>query len=398
MRLYLALFFTLVALRLHAEPQIWRVGSKGADYSGATEEPIIKAVAAAQKAGGGTVIIQEGTYQLQRGIRFDGVKGVTLRGEGKVVLQLRPARISQLQKAGAVGDDTLLLQDSLQIPAGLHLRVLAPGETNSFTGKPTPHFSVTTLSVDGRTLKLRTPLVYPAEAGVRIWDENEPNVLEFAGACERIVIENLTLEGGLQAASIQQATHNTRCGVMIEGRYDYAKGPIGPKPKEITIRDCRIQNFHGRGVAIYSADQIVVENCQIENTLDEGLDLDHFANGCTLRNNSVRRATVGVEMNDANDSRVENNRCEEVDAGIRIWRWCKQEELNVRNEVRNNRLAGIRRVALEFQSGTANNLIEGNRLTLAPGSDIRREKWFRDAGKDNRWVDNLIEVSEPKKP
>ncbi|MCD6049429.1 MAG: Pectate lyase superfamily protein [Verrucomicrobia bacterium] len=374
----------------HAETKTWRVGHTHGDFVGTTEEPILKAILAANENGGGTVLIQGGVYQLRKGFFLESVKGVTIRGEGKVTLQLRPAIITELKTALQTGDRTLSLKTETALPIGLRLRVMAPEETNSFTGKPTPHFTVTVASVKGDTVMLKEPAKFPAPAHTRAWDEDDPNLFEIRGDSERIIIENLELEGSLKDGDIQQATHNTRCGVFIQGRYDYAKGPLGPKPKEIMVRNCRIQNFHGRGVAIYSSERCVVENCQISNTLDEGVDLDHFANGCTVRSNVIRRASVGIEMNDANDSQVEKNRIEDSSVGIRMWRWCQHEELNVRNEVRNNQLKGIRRQAIDFQEGTANNVVQGNRLELKAGDDTKKEKWFRDAGKSNRWVENEI--------
>lgn len=392
MKILPALFLAMTALQLQAASPVWRVAHSGAEFNGTTEQPIVQAIAAAKKAGGGTIVIQAGTYQLQSGIRFDSVKGLTIRGEGKVVLQLRPAIITELSKAASVGEDSLELKDGITMLPNLRLRVKAPGEINSFTGKPTPEFRVLVESVTGSKVKLKAPLLYQAEAGTRVWNEDEPNLLEFKGACENIVIEHLTLEGGLLSDGIQQATHNTRCGVFIEGRFDYVKGPIGPKPQTITIRDCQIENFNGRGVAIYSADKCVVENCVTRNTLDEGIDVDHFANGCVIKGNQIYHAPVGIELNDANDSLVVDNHCEDVAAGIRIWRWCKQDELNVRNQIHKNVLKNIQRVALELQTGTANNSISDNVLHLLPEADQRKEKWFRDAGKDNHWENNHISM------
>ena len=49
-----------------------------------------------------------------------------------------------------------------------------------------------------------------------------------------------------------------------------------------------------------------------------------------------RAASVGVELNDANDCLVQNNDFRECVTGLNLWRWCKQEDLNKRNAIRGN--------------------------------------------------------------
>ncbi len=388
----IALLLTVATL---ASAGNWKVSQEGAGkFSGANHEPVLAAIAEAEKSGGGEIEIGPGVYRINKSLSLDGTKHLVLRGQGDVTLQLAPALVTELAAPAAVGTSTLILQSSERVRVGLLLRVMAPGKIAAITGEPKPSFEAEVIAIDGTTVTLKDPLLYSAPAGARVVDERDLNLFTIAGESEDITLENLTLDGGLQPDGLQQATHHTRCGVWIQGRYDYLKGPSGPKPRRITIRNCRLRNFHGRGIAIYSADDCVVENCVIENVLDEGINLDHFSERCRVTGNVVQSAKVGIELNDVNDSVVEHNEIGNCRFGIRVWRYCKLEALNLRNEILTNRLSGIASFALEFQSGTSGNLARGNVLTVPAGSRGKAEGKFRDAGSGNRMEENRIEERE----
>ncbi len=388
------LFLPIFLLPIMASASTWRVAQDGSgDFNGTDDAPLREAIERA-KADGGEIVVGPGVYRIGKRLALGGVKHLLIRGEGEAVLQLAPALVTELAVPAEVGATTLTLRSPEGLRAGLKLRVIAPGEIVAITGKPKPSFETVVASVDGATATLAEPLRFGATAGTRVVDENDLNLFTLDGGCDDVTFENLTLDGALKPDGLRQATHHTRCGVWIQGHYDYLKGPSGPKPRRIVLRDCRIRNFHGRGIAIYSADDCVVENCVIENTLDEGINLDHFVERCRVVGNVIRQATVGIELNDVNDSVVERNEIENCSIGIRVWRYCKLERLNVGNMVRENRLRGIEGRALEFQVGTAENIARDNVLEMPKGSDDTPEKRFRDAGDGNRLERNRVESGE----
>ncbi len=389
------LYALLLMVSSMASAEAWRISpTGGGDFGGENADPILAAIARTKEAGVGEIVIASGVYRIGRSLSLDGVKHLVLRGQGEVTLRLAPALVTELAAPAAVGDTTLTLRSPEGLRVGLKLRIMAPGEIVVITGQPKPSFETDVIAVEGATVTLNEPLLYPAPAGARVVDERDLNLFTITGESEHVTLENLTLEGGLRPDGLQQATHHTRCGVWIQGRYDYLKGPSGPKPRRITIRNCRIRNFHGRGIAIYSADDCIVENCVIENVLDEGINLDHFSGRCRVVGNVVRAAKVGIELNDVNDSVVENNEIANCHFGIRVWRYCKLEELNVRNEILSNRLRGIAGVALELKNGTSANVARGNILTVPAGSGEKPGARFRDTGSGNRMEDNRIEEAE----
>ena len=77
-----------------------------------------------------------------------------------------------------------------------------------------------------------------------------------------------------------------------------------------------------------------------------------------------------VELNDANDCVVSGNRLEACGIGLNLWRWCRQDELNVRNEIRDNQFLSTRGNGLQIQADTARNSIRGNIVRGCGGSGI----------------------------
>lgn len=379
-----------LCLPIGASAASWTVAQEGsADLVGNDHVPLRAAIAKA-KVSGGEIVIKPGTYRIGQSLVFDGVNHVRLRGEGQVVLQLAPALVTELAAPVVVGDTKLVLRAAEGVQTGLKLRVLAPGDIIPITGKPKPTFETVVTEVAGTTVTLKEPLRYPAAAGTRVVNDNDLNLISIRGDSDGIFIENVTLDGGLRPDGIRQATHQTRCGVWIEGRFDYMTGSTGPKPRHLTVRDCQIRNFHGRGIAIYSGEDCLVEGCVIDNVLDEGIDIDHFTTHVRVAGNHVSHAPTGIELNDVNDSEVDRNLIEDCATGVKVWRYCKVEELNVRNVITDNRLRRMAGLAVDLQTGTARNIVRGNVVESAASTNL--EKQFRDAGKEN-WVEaNRVEL------
>ncbi len=387
-----------MALPLVAKAETWRVSQDGTgELAGRDEKPILAAIAKA-RAIGGEIVIGPGIYQINQSLKLDQAKNLTLRGEGDVVLKLAPALVTELAQPAAVGDGTLELKSPEGLKPGLRLRIMAPGEIVPLTGGPKPSFDATIASIAGTKVTLSAPLRFPAPVDTRVVNENDLNLVSIWGEGEKITLLNLTLDGALDAEGLRQATHNTRCGVWVQGRYDYLKGPIGPKPRGIRIENCHFRNFHGRGIAIYSAEDCVVENCIVENVLDEGINLDHFVERCRVVGNQVRKATVGIEMNDTNDCTIVENSIEDCRFGIRLWRYCKIEALNLRNEVRSNHLRGIGSVAVEFKAGTKSNLATDNVLRVPEAAKTDPGNHFRDSGEGNRMENNRVQSDDVSSP
>ncbi|MBI5820503.1 MAG: right-handed parallel beta-helix repeat-containing protein [Verrucomicrobia bacterium] len=331
-------------------------------FNGANEQPIQAAIDDARRQGGGEIVIGAGEYLIRSSLRIAGATNLTIRGKPGAILRLPPMPNALIVEAAAIGAGALSVDNVAGFTNGMRLHFCAPGKTNRFTGKPDPYFIARLARVESDRLVLAEPLAFAAPAKTRLYPEAEPNIFHVTKSSAGIVIEGLTLEGGRRASDPKISGHVVRCGVLAEGGYGYEIGPIGLPVRGLVVRRCIIRQCFGRGVAMYAVADGVVEDCVIEGTVDEAIDLDHFATGCRATGNRVARCRVGVELNDANDCLVRSNRFEACDAGINLWRWCRQPELNVRNRILDNQFLDTSRSAVAIQTGTASNVISGNRI------------------------------------
>lgn len=354
---------------------------------GGDGKDIAAAVKEVMKEGGGTVTIAPGEYVVSAPIILAGAKDVTLRGEPGAVLKLPPMAYGKVAAETPAGATILKLKEARGFKPGMQLKLIAPGAIHPFTKKPAPYFIAKPTAVDSETVTLEKPTEFAAPAETEVLWADEPNMIEVHDAAENVVVEQLTLDGGATPDQPQVATHNTRSGVWVVGKYDYEKGPTGPKPRGVVVRDCVIRRFNGRGVAFYSAEEALVERCRIEQTLEEAIDFDHFVVRAVARENDLRDCRLGVEINDANDCVVERNRMIGGTAGVRIWRWCKMPELNVRNRIVENEFRVGKRYAIEMLEGTAQNSASANEIYLPRGKKL--EDAIKDHGEGNQVGENV---------
>ena len=340
------------------------------DFNGKDEKPILAAIEKVRAAGGGTIRISSGTYVCGRSIALKDAKKITFQGEPGAMLKLPPLQFAETSADAVVGGSELRVRVQQGLTPGLRLRIMAPGAIDSFSGKAKPTFFIGLEKIDGDRLLLAKPLEFPVPAGTRIINEDAPNLFEFRGACEGIVIEQLAIDGGRTSTDPAVSGHAQLCGIFASGAYNYTDGPTGPPVSRLIVRDCTIRNCFGRGVALYAVRNAMVERCTIEDTVDEAIDLDHFAVGCIVSQNAVARCHVGVELNDANECTVLRNRFEACDIGVNLWRWCKLPDLNTRNVIMENAFVGTKGNALQLAAGTATNIVSHNHIRGSGGKSI----------------------------
>ncbi len=340
------------------------------DFNGADDQPILAAVQKARAAGGGEIVIKAGTYRCANPIALKDAKKITFRGVPGARLTLPPLQYAETSADATVGASELRVRVQQGMAKGVRIRIMSGGAIDSFSGKQKPSFFVTLSAAESARLVLEKPLEFPVPTGTKIINEDAPNLFELRGACEDIAIEQLTIDGGRTASDPAVSGHAQLCGVFAAGSYDYVKGLTGPPMQGIAVRDCVVRNCFGRGVAFYAVRNGIVERCTIEDTVDEAVDLDHFAVGCIVNQNAVARCGVGVEMNDANECAVLRNRFEACRIGINLWRWCKQPDLNTRNVIMENAFIGTKGNALQLAAGTATNIVHGNHIRGSGGKAI----------------------------
>ena len=339
-------------------------------FSGKDHRPLQAAIDQARKQGGGEIAIGRGEYLIGQSLKISNAGHLSFRGEEGAVLRLPPLPHAKVAEAAESGATSVRVDRTDRFEPGMVLHFVAPGKVHPFTGKPEPYVLAKIERVESGVFVLQRPLEFPLPAGTTVYREGAPNVFAISGGCEDITIERLTLDGGRGRNDPAISGHVIGCGILAEGRYKYEEGPLGPPVRGLAIRDCVIRGCYGRGVALYSVVDSTIERCTIEDTVDEAIDFDHFAVRCRAVDNRIVRCQVGVEMNDANDCLVENNRFDSCRVGINLWRWCRQPELNVRNRIVENRFSDTAGSVVLLRAGTASNVIEGNIISGCLGNGI----------------------------
>ena len=339
------------------------------------ENQIQKFVDEAIKAGGGEVAVPPGTYILPRGLMLKDAKQIALFGmdRERCILKLPPIAYAECAQDTAAGGTEIPTSRSQNLASGMKLWIEAPGAIDSFTKKATNYHLATVKSVEQGKILLSTPLKFPVPAKTQIRDSEAANLIEIRGASENIHLRNLTLDGGRVEGDPPVRGHAQLCGVFAAGPYDYEKGPKGPKVKGIAVEDCIIQNFFGRGVALYSVENVRVARCTIMDTNDEAIDFDHFTSKGEARGNRIARCHVAFELNDANDVLITANEVRDCGIGVNLWRWCKQPGLNEGNQIVDNEFLNTAENVVQLGKETAKNLVQNNDITGAGKNGIVRE-------------------------
>lgn len=324
--------------------------------------PIQQWIDEAIQAGGGVVTIPEGTHVLPKGLLIKDAKKLAIRGMHKerCILKLPPLAYAECAAATPAGSASLPVKNARGWTPDMRLHLKAEGEMEAFTKKPRPYVLAILAAMKDGVFELKEPLRFPIPAGTVIRHKDAPNLIEIRGTCDTIEIANLTLDGGRMEADPPVQGHAQLCTLFASGAYSYETGPKGPKPKDIVVRDCLIQNVFGRGVAFYSAEKPVVERCSFRDGTDEAVDFDHFTTGGIARGNQIIRHRIAFELNDVNDCDVEGNEARDCAVGVNLWRWCKQPELNTGNIIRNNLFQNLTGNGLQIGKGTARNVFEDN--------------------------------------
>jgi len=319
---------------------------------------------AIQSKDGGEVVIPPGRHVLERALIIRDAQKLRITGldAETTVLALAPAAFAICVQEAKAGETVVRASRMQELKPGMDLRIEAEGEIDAFTKKPKPYHLAKVKAVRENEIELAAPLKFPCPAGTMLRDLHAPNLIELRGKCDKVLISKLTLDGGRTEADPLIRGHSELCGIFAQGDYSYEKGPTGPKVRGVMIDRCFIQNCHGRGIALYSCEDVRIEKCTIRDTSDEAIDLDHFTSGAVLRHNHVARSLVGVELNDASGCVVEQNDFLECGTGINLWRWCKQAGLNEKNVIRGNEFLRTKGNGVQLASGTALNTVTENTI------------------------------------
>ncbi|WP_395746035.1 right-handed parallel beta-helix repeat-containing protein [Prosthecobacter sp.] len=324
------------------------------------------------KAGGGEVVIPPGTHIIEHGLMVKDAKKLRIIGldAEETVLKLPPVAYAVSSGATAAGAPSIPVKSQRGFKPGMRLKIEADGELDTFTKRPRPYHNARVKSVGPRSIELDAPLKFAVPPDTMIRHEDAPNLIEIRGASEEVRIEKLIFDGGRVEGDPPVRGHAQLCAIFASGKYDYEKGPTGPKVKKLSISRCFIQNCHGRGVALYSVEAAEIDDCTIRDTSDEAIDFDHFTVKSVATHNHITRCLTGVELNDATDCLVAGNEFRGCTTGINLWRWCEQPGLNEGNLIMQNVFEHTFGNAVQIATGTKGNIVAQNEINASGKNGI----------------------------
>ena len=327
-----------------------------------SETDLATAIREAVAEGGGRIALPPGVIRIEKGLRLEEVRNLTLTGSpgDATVLQLPPLVYAISDGATAAGATRIAVSKCQGFRPGMKLHIETEGEIDAFTKQPKPYVLAEVKAVEDGGLVLAEGLKFPVPAGTLIRDPDAPNLIEIREGCEGIHLEKLVIDGGRVDGDPPLRAHAQLCGVFVQGKYSYEKGPTGPKPSKIALVNCLVRNCHGRGIALYSAEDCEILGNRFHDLSDEAIDLDHFAVRIRVVDNEIRRAPIGIEMNDASDCLIEGNRVHDCRSALHLWQFCKLPGLNEGNRIVGNRFEGFRGKAIQIQEHLTKNTVERN--------------------------------------
>ena len=366
-----------------------------------------QAVDACGARGGGTVVAEAGSHRLSRALRFHDAVDVTLVGEGTARLEMAEQVVMTVAEAAEKGRNVIVLKGRHAGLEACGLEIQAPGRVDTTPGtnrrRQIPYISVEAHRVSGNRLTLRAPLAYPVPAGTKIITSY--NAVDITGHCQGLTLENVVIDGNRARWPVRPLNHSTHCGIFAAASYSYEKGPLAKPIKRIAIKNVTVGGFHHRGVAFYNVTDSLLVGCKVEQTGAEAIDLDHFTFRSKVIDCRVRRAPVGVELNDASHCGVVSSLIEDCTTGIKLWRWCTLDGLNTANRFARNTIRRAAREGIYLAAGTTGSRVTDNTIencaigiriagddSLVQGNTLRRcRERLQAAGKGNQLLDRVEE-------
>jgi parallel beta-helix repeat protein len=339
--------------------------------TGGTDKTIQDAIDAVNKAGGGRVVLKPGEYVLHRGLILQNARGVSIIGGPGVRLKFAPEVCVVAAADAPKGQDFVEVESAAGVAEGMHLEIQAQGRleiTPSGSKYQVTYFDATAAAIEGNKITMRRPLEYAVPKGAKML--NVYNAFTLGGGTANVTIEGLEIDLNRDQWPVKPINHTCHCAVLGSGAYDHKRGVAGSLVESVVIRNCAIRNCHHRGIAWYGVVRSSVIGCRIENTGAEAIDFDHFCFNCEARDNDIRNAPSGVELNDASNCIVENNRMDGCENGIIVWRWFDGDDLNVGNVFRSNQITNSKKAGIACETRTGKTTITGNTIQGSRGKGI----------------------------
>lgn len=288
------------------------VGQSSGALIGTNQLPIQAAIDYLAHLGGGTVLVGEGTYDIESAIMLRS--GVHLSGvPGKTVFRKSAEVVSPLAADGDMHERQITLKEPAHFQPG-HTITIRSDETNGFfvtvaviTGK-----EGNTCYLD-RQIAQTVFVARHAAASTNfpvIWGEH----------CRNVSVTHIEIDGN-------KAQNSRVNGCRHAGIYFM-------ESRQVTIEHCTVHDYNGDGISYQCCEDIVVRDCDISNNSGQGI---HPGSG-------TRRTTIDgcrVSGNGLDGIflcwRVTESIVENCDSSNNAWSGLSIGHKDTHNVIRNNR-------------------------------------------------------------
>lgn len=338
------------------EKNIIRVGGEYADIPGYTSEAIQLAVDAIAYRGGGTVKLQEGTFEITAPIRL--YSHMTIVGQGeKTVLRKCDGVSAPMALDTAYGQQYVHVEDSSGFQP--EMGVLASGSRVKFSHGDS---AVVITRVEGNTLHLdrRMRNDYQVESGGKV--SNACSIIEVERE-ENVAIRHLSIDGNKE-----NNDHINGCtggGIFLKD------------VKSVVIEGVHVTDFNGDGISWQITEDVRVRDCRVSGCTGFGM---HPGGGtdrtlvadCIVSHNGRDGIYVCWMVQ---HGRFERNQfIQNLGSGISIGHQDIHNEF-IGNMIRDNQQFGIKARSEKPANGAhhnrfMHNTIENNGLSLEAGAGI----------------------------
>lgn len=349
------------------------VGPAGADVVGTDNVAIQKAIDRVAAAGGGTVLVKGGTYDLHDSVRL--ASHIRLRGEGaeKTILKKDAGVRSKLKLDADYGELQVTVEDAGGFRPGMGVAVSDREQRSCWTP------SVRTIQrIDGQVLYLDhfLQMDYSVVSQGEVFNTFP---LISGHEVEDVQVEDLTADGN---RSSSERLNGCQGGAI----YFFHS-------RKMTIRNCVARNYPGDGISTQFVEDPVIENSESFGNAEQGIHLGTGAlRGIVAHNRVHDNGQDGLYL----CWRVQRARYEENQSwnngrdGISLGHKDTDNLFEKNNVSGNNRAGVFFRDETEINAAHRNtfreNTIEDNGRPGEPGYGVRIEG----ATKHLTFSENLI--------
>jgi hypothetical protein len=218
-------------------------------YRGTTNAVLQRAVDAVAAAGGGTVVVAPGVYEMRDALHLRS--GVRVVGREGAVLRKAPSAESRIPAYLGYGHYEIVVAEPDKFPVGTGVHILDSGAGGFYTTV------ATVIGRDGDRLLIDRMLNHDYHAAKRARVVSVYSVVE-AEDVHDAAIENLKLDGRAD----RQSMSLTGCrggGVFLI------------RSRRVAVRRVEVANYRGDAVSFQQCADILVEGCHLHDNTGTGL-------------------------------------------------------------------------------------------------------------------------------